>query len=109
MLCENIQTKNIMYIILLSYKADLAAVDKYLPGHNGYLQKNYRSGAFVCSGPQIPRTGGVILCRAQNEEAVLNIIREDPFIVNGVADYQLICFRAADYADGFEQFLDKME
>ena len=95
-----------MYIILLSYKTDSSEVDRNLPGHNLYLQKNYKSGTFICSGPRIPRTGGVILCNVPTEGEVLDIIKEDPFIVNGVADFELINFRAADYADGFEKFLE---
>ena len=97
-----------MFIILLSYKTDLTEVDKYLPGHNLYLKKNQKSGAFICSGPRNPRTGGVILCRAENEEAVRAIVKEDPFVASGVADYELINFRAVDCAEGYEAFLDKV-
>ena len=90
-----------MFIILLSYKTDLSEVDKHLPGHIEYLKKNQKSGAFFCSGPRNPRTGGVILCHAENEEAVHTIVKEDPFIANGVADYELINFRSVDCAEGY--------
>ena len=98
-----------MYIILLSYKADLTEVDKHLPGHLQYLKKNQKRGAFICSGPRDPRMGGVILCRSESEEAVRAIVAEDPFISSGVADYELINFRAVDCAEGYEAFLDNLK
>ncbi|MDP4290092.1 MAG: YciI family protein [Bacteroidota bacterium] len=87
-----------MFIKLLSYKANLTQVDQNLPAHNQYLQKNYEKGGFICSGPRIPGTGRVILCRAQNEKVVLEIIKEDTFIADGVADYELVQFSTADFA-----------
>jgi uncharacterized protein YciI len=96
-----------MFVIILSYKTALTEVDKYRPGHMLYLKKNQQNGHFICSGPKDPRTGGVILCRADSEEVVRNIVREDPFIANGVADYELINFRSVDCVEGFEMLLDK--
>jgi len=51
----------------------------------------------------------VILCRAESEEAVRAIVAEDPFISSGVADYELINFRAVDCAEGYEAFLDNLK
>jgi len=95
-----------MFVIVLSYKTSLDEVDKFLPGHLLYLKKNQQNGHFICSGPRNPRTGGVILCRAEKEEEVRNIVIEDPFITNGVADYEVINFRSVDCAKGFEAMLD---
>jgi len=97
-----------MFVIVLSYKTTLEEVDKYLPGHMLYLKKNQQNGHFFCSGPRNPRTGGVILCRAESEEVVRAIVSEDPFIANGVADYELINFRSVVCAEGFEVLLDKV-
>lgn len=97
-----------MFVIVLTYKTTLEEVDKYLPGHLLYLKKNQQNGHFICSGPKNPRTGGVILCWAENEDEVRSIVREDPFITNGVADYELINFRSVDCAEGFEALLDKV-
>ncbi|MBI5726633.1 MAG: GTP cyclohydrolase [Ignavibacteriales bacterium] len=93
-----------MFIILLSYKQPLTVVDTWLAGHNIYLQKYYQAQTFICSGPQIPRNGGVILCSAESVDEVHRIVSEDPFVSNGVADYTVIEFRVADYLPGFEKF-----
>ena len=94
-----------LFIISLSYKATLAEVDRYLAGHNQFLRKYYDNRTFLCSGPKIPRVGGVILCRSESVDSVTTIISEDPFNINNVADYEITEFRVADCAEGFETFL----
>ena len=39
-----------------------------------------------------PRVGGVIMMKAESSEAVNAIIAEDPFHINGIADYQIVEF-----------------
>ncbi len=63
-----------MYLILLQYIRPLAAVEHYLEAHNAFLDKFYKSGNFIVSGRRAPRTGGIILCRAENRRAVEKII-----------------------------------
>jgi len=94
-----------LFIISLSYKAALAEVDQYLASHNQFLRKYYDNGTFICSGPKIPRVGGVILCKSDHIDSVMTIIEEDPFNANNVADYEITEFRVADWANGFESFL----
>ena len=83
-----------MFIVLLTYKLPLAEVERHLAAHREYLDRQYAAGTFLCSGPQNPRTGGVILCRA-----------EDPFRIHGVADYEIIEFSPVKRLPGFEAFL----
>ena len=94
-----------LFIISLSYKAALADVDQYLTGHNQFLRKYFDSGTFICSGPKIPRVGGIILSKSETIDAVKTIITEDPFNINNVADYDITEFRVADFAKGFDSFL----
>ena len=94
-----------MFIISLHYTADLEKVDQFLPGHNQFLQKYFGNGTFVCSGPKVPRTGGIIVCKAESRGQVANLIEEDPFKINGVAQYEITEFRVADWAKEFEPFI----
>ena len=89
-----------MFIVLLTYKLPLAEVERHLAAHREYLDRQYAAGTFLCSGPQNPRTGGVILCRAADRAAV-----EDPFRIHGVADYEIIEFSPVKRLPGFEAFL----
>lgn len=81
-----------MFIVILTYKKPLCEVDKYLQAHREYLAKHYAAGDFIASGPQTPRVGGIILMKAANREAVDALIAQDPFHINGIADYQIVEF-----------------
>lgn len=70
----------------------MSEVDKYLDAHCRYLTEHYAAGNFIASGPQTPRVGGVIMIKAKNREAVEAFIRQDPFHMNGIADYQIVEF-----------------
>lgn len=94
-----------MFIILLTYKKPFAEVDRHLAAHCEYLDRYYADGTFLCSGPQNPRTGGVILCRAPDRAAVDALTQEDPFRIHGVADYAVVEFLPTKQLAGFEAFL----
>ena len=81
-----------MFIAILTYKRPLEEVDRYLQAHRDYLAEHYAAGDFIASGPQNPRVGGVIMMRANNRDEVETIIAQDPFNINGIADYQIVEF-----------------
>ena len=81
-----------MFIAILTYKKPIEEVDRFLQAHRDYLGEHYAAGDFIASGPQTPRIGGVIMIKADNREAVDSIIVQDPFNINGIADYQIVEF-----------------
>ena len=81
-----------MYIVSLTYKASLEAIDKELNNHIDYLKKQYAADNFLASGRKIPRNGGVILAKAQSREELDEILKQDPFNQNNLADYEVIEF-----------------
>ena len=94
-----------MYIIILTYQKDLSEVEKYLEAHRAYLDKHYGSGHFVASGAQVPRKGGVILCKAGSKEEILDIIAQDPFHEHRIAAYQIIEFTPPKFSEAFGKVL----
>ena len=92
-----------MYLIILTYQKDLNEVEKHLEAHRAYL--DYASGYFVASGAQLPRTGGVILCKASNRGEVEGIIAQDPFYEHQIATYQIIEFTPTKYSEAFGKVL----
>ena len=54
-----------MFIVSITYKAELAEVDFWILDHQVFLDKYYASGHFLASGKKEPRTGGVILVNAE--------------------------------------------
>ncbi len=88
-----------MFIAILTYKKPLGEVDKYLQAHRAYLAENYAAGNFIASGPQTPSVGGVIMMKGESREAVDALIKQDPFHINGIADYQVVEFTPTMFCD----------
>ncbi|KMT65867.1 YciI family protein [Catenovulum maritimum] len=81
-----------MFIISLTYKQSNAEVDKYIDSHRIFLTKFYAAGVFIMSGRKQPRTGGIILAKAQNLASLEQIIQQDPFYIHQLADYEITEF-----------------
>jgi uncharacterized protein YciI len=90
-----------MFVIELTYTADLKDIDAHMKAHMAFLKKYYAAGNFLVSGRKIPREGGIILATATSREAVEAIIREDPFHAQGLAEFRIIEFRASQSAPDF--------
>ncbi len=91
-----------MFIVSLTYKADLEEVDKHLDAHVEYLKQEYAAGSFIASGRKVPRTGGVILSAVSSRDELEAILARDPFNLAGVADYAIIEFVPSMVAYGYE-------
>jgi uncharacterized protein YciI len=96
-----------MFVIELTYKADLEELDAQMTAHMKFLRKYYASGHFLISGRQLPRVGGIILAMGKDKEEIERIMREDPFTSKGLADARIIEFRASQRADDIEERLKK--
>ncbi len=88
-----------MFIAILTYIKPLEEVDRFLQAHRDYLARHYAAGDFIASGPQTPRVGGVIMIKAENRAAVDAIIAQDPFNINGIADYHIVEFTPTMFCD----------
>lgn len=87
-----------MFVIELTYKADLAQVDAHMKAHVAFLRKHYDAGNFLVSGRKIPRDGGIILAVGESKAAVQAIVETDPFVSRGLADFRIVEFRASQRA-----------
>ena len=91
-----------MFIIELTYKADLAEIDAHMKAHVAFLKKHYASGHFLVSGRKIPRDGGIILAVGKNRQEIEAIAGQDPFCRHGLVDFRVIEFRASQRADDIQ-------
>ncbi len=96
-----------MIIAIVHYTAPLEEVDKYLVAHRAYLGKFYAEKKIICSGRQNPPQGGAIVFNLSSKEVVLEIAKDDPFVVNHVARYELIQFDVSVCDDRFKTFLEQ--
>jgi uncharacterized protein YciI len=81
-----------MFFILLSYKKPLPEIDRFVAEHREFLSRYYASGHFLLSGRKEPRDGGVILAKADSRAEIEQILRNDPFHREQIADYDIVEF-----------------
>jgi uncharacterized protein YciI len=96
-----------MFIVELTYKADLAEIDAHMAAHVVFLKKYYASGNFLVSGRKIPRDGGIILAVGASRQQIEAIVEEDPFYRHGLADFRIIEFRASQRANDIQKRIEK--
>ena len=94
-----------MVIILCKYTKPLEVIDSLLAEHRRFLDQFYRTSKFICSGPQNPRVGGVILANVGSVAEAREIMKGDPFYMNGAAEYQFIEFAPVKCDDRFSCFV----
>lgn len=75
------------YVVSLTYKVSLA-VDRHLDAHVAWLKDGYERGVLLASGRKEPRTGGVLLASG-DRRALDDLLSEDPFRREGIADYEV--------------------
>jgi len=95
-----------MFVIELVYNADLGEIDAHMRAHVRFLKKYYAAGNFLVSGRKIPRDGGIILAVGKDRAEIERIIREDPFVERGLADFRIIEFRASQRADDISKRIE---
>ena len=95
-----------MIIVELTYKKSLEEVNQYLDEHRLFLKKYYDEGIFVVSGPKQTRDGGIIVVLS-DKVSMQEIIKEDPFFQNDIAEYRVISFEPTKYSDQFKFLVNK--
>lgn len=81
-----------MFVIILSYIKPIEVIDALRPSHLEFLDKYFAKDVFVASGRQTPLKGGVILAAGKSRTEIEQIISEDPFYIEKVANFEIIEF-----------------
>lgn len=90
------------FMILVNYTAPFSEIEHIVPEHRNHLQRAVEAGVILFSGPRIPRTGGIVIARAESETTIQDLIDKDPYKLAGVAEYQVVEFRPGRH----QPFLD---
>jgi uncharacterized protein YciI len=96
-----------MFVIELIYKAELTEIDANMRAHMAFLKQQYAAGRFLISGRKVPREGGIILAVGESREQIEAIVKQDPFVARGLAEFRVIEFRASQRADSVDALLDE--
>ncbi|MFA6596144.1 MAG: YciI family protein [Ignavibacteriaceae bacterium] len=76
------------FLILITYKVDLAIIDSLLGQHRAFLQTGYDKNLLLMSGPENPRSGGIVIAKANSLEEIKNFFQNDPYYKNNAAGYE---------------------
>jgi len=90
---------------MLTYKVPLEIVNQYVVKHREFLDGCYKNNFFIASGPRNPKTGGVIISQLNNREQVATILKQDPFAIHDIADFEIIEFDPIKYHPDFSVFI----
>lgn len=93
-----------MFVVLLTYQVPLEQIDQAMRKHMAWLRKQYSENRFLVSGRRVPRTGGVLIAKEHDKDALPEFVESDPFVAGGLATYEIIEFNSsqslnAEFAD----------
>ena len=97
-----------MFVITLTYTKPLVDVERHLATHIAFLDAYYAKGVFIASGRKVPRTGGVILAKAESRPVLEAILQQDPFYIEDVAEFDVVEFVPTKAAAGLEQLIETL-
>ncbi|NJO05660.1 MAG: YciI family protein [Chloroflexaceae bacterium] len=80
------------FLVELTYTGTPEQVGAVRPAHRTFLQGGYEQGVLLCSGPQNPPTGAVVIARADSLEAIQTFFANDPYAQAQVARYRFVEF-----------------
>ena len=85
------------FIVEINYTVPAEQLGDLTNQHRAYLQTGYDQGLLLCSGPRVPRTGGIVVARAPGLEELQDFFAHDPYKFNRMATYQFIEFQPVKY------------
>ncbi len=80
------------FVVVLHYPVPLERIEELVVEHREHLDRGFAAGILLASGPQIPRTGGILLARAARREDLDAFLAADPFAREKVAEFRVIEF-----------------
>ncbi len=96
-----------LFMVVLKYLVNLEEIDKHRPEHLEFLSSLYATHTLIVSGPQVPRTGGVLLAKAHSRGELEEALKSDPFAIHQLAEYQIYQFEPTKMNDMFEHIMYK--
>jgi uncharacterized protein YciI len=87
------------FIIEITYTKPMNIIDEILPLHRAYLQTGYDKNMLLCSGPETPRTGGILIARAESISEIEEFTASDPYKLNDAGSYRIIEFNPVKKQD----------
>jgi uncharacterized protein YciI len=95
-----------MFALITRYTRPLEEVERHLDGHVAWIAGHAEAGRMLLTARLVPREGGLILVSAESRARVEEMIRDDPFVTAGVAEYEILELEVRRTAPGLERLLE---
>ncbi len=86
-----------MFVLISRFQKPLDEINRTLPLHGEWVQRQYESGRFLVSGRREPPIGGIVVVRASSEEELRELLTTDPYQQRGLAEYEIFPFEPSDF------------
>ena len=93
-----------MFIVLLTLAENRENAPQFLDEHKAWLRRGFTDGVFLVAGGIKPSRGGAIIAHGETMEALTARVAQDPFVIEKVAEAEIIEIGPA-FADDRLQFL----
>jgi uncharacterized protein YciI len=70
------------------------------------LQAGYKAEMLLVSGPKVPRTGGIVIAKANSMEEIAAYFKNDPYALNDAAEYSFIEFNPKSHQEILKDWLE---
>lgn len=94
------------FIIEIIYIVPLEDIEKTTLEHRTFLRKLYDEKLILMSGPKVPRSGGIVICRAESIEVAVNLFKVDPYQKKGLAEYRIIEFKPLNHQEFLNDWIE---
>lgn len=91
-----------MFLLIGRYTAPIDEVERHLDGHREWVRAHAEAGRFIAAGREVPLGGGLIVATGVTRADLDLWIQDDPFIVHGVAQYDIREYETVFAAPGAE-------
>ena len=72
--------------VALKYRYPLERMLQTVDRHRAYLRELLAQGKLIASGPFVPREGGALLLRVDDEAQIQPLLDKDPFQIEGLVE-----------------------
>lgn len=94
--------QSIMYDPLPIPPKDLPGL--YIPMHEKHIASGIEAGMVLFAGPKLNEGGGFMVARAESREELDAFTARDPFVVNGIAYFEVKEFLMNDRSEYVKNF-----
>ena len=84
-----------MHILNVKIEKGNLPSDALIDEHIKWVKQAFASMQFIVAGPKGGQPGGYIVTKSMPENEISDLVSRDPFVVAGVADYEILSFDVA--------------